>query len=64
MSNIASKSTSSDSTEIQLPVLVNTVALEEGQELIVYRAASAGKPKAVKRHLALSDKGASKKAKA
>ena len=45
-------------------MLVNTVALEEGQELIVYRPASAGKPKAVKRHLALSDEGASKKAKA
>jgi len=64
VSNIASKSTSSDSTEFQLPVLVNTVALEEGQELIVYRPASSGKAKAVKRHLAFSDEGASKQAKA
>ena len=36
---------SADWNEIRLSVLVNTVALEEGKELIIYRPACAGKPK-------------------
>ena len=61
--SVGIRKSGSESTELELPALVNSTHLNHGDELVVYRSAPVVKSKAPKRNLVLSVEGVSKKSK-
>ena len=58
--SVGIRKSGSESTELELPALVNSTHLNHGDELVVYRSAPVVKSKAPKRNLVLSVEGVSK----